>query len=201
MAWAGVSHIDAAVDACQGFLARYAVVQTHMKRLGFAIRSFFAILFSGTLPAEIVKAYGFAPAKAAPPPKAAPQVRASDGALQLLAILQRDARLLDFLMEDISGYADDQVGAAVRDLHDQARTALTRHVQLAPVIDGVEGTYAKIESPEPNTVKLVGNVPASGKAPGGLLRHKGWRAGRIDLPPLTGGQKAEILAPAEIEIE
>jgi hypothetical protein len=173
-----------------------------MKRLSFAIRSFFSILFGGKLPADIVKAYGFAPAKAAPPPaKAAPQIRASDGALQLLGILQRDARLLDFLMEDISGYADDQVGAAVRDLHEQARAALTRHVQLAPVIDGVEGTYAKIESPEPNTVKLVGNVPASGKAPGGLLRHKGWRAGRVDLPPLAGGQKAEIVAPAEIEIE
>jgi hypothetical protein len=50
-------------------------------------------------------------------------------------------------------------------------------------------------------VKLLGNVPASGKAQGGTLRHKGWRASRIDLPVLTGGQKAEILAPAEIEIE
>ncbi|MGA2183177.1 MAG: DUF2760 domain-containing protein [Bryobacteraceae bacterium] len=172
-----------------------------MKRLSFAIRSFLSILFGGKLPADIARSYGFTPSKAAPPPKAAAQVRASDGALQLLAILQRDARLLDFLMEDISGYADDQVGAAVRNLHEQARSALTRHLQLAPVIDGVEGTYAKLESPEPNTVKLLGNVPASGKAAGGMLRHKGWRATRIDLPTLAAGQKAEILAPAEIEIE
>ena len=173
-----------------------------MKRNSFAFRSFFSILFGGNLPADVVKAYGFAPAKAAPPPpKAAPQVRAADGALQMLGILQRDARLLDFLMEDISGFEDDQVGAAVRDLHEQARAALTRHVQLEPVIDGVEGTYMRIEAAEPNSVKLVGNVPASGKAQGGLLRHKGWRAGRVDLPVLAGGQKAEIIAPAEIEIE
>jgi len=172
-----------------------------MKRLSFALRSFFSILFGGKLPVDIARAYGFVPSKVAPPPKAAPLVRASDGALQLLAILQRDARLIDFLMEDISGFADDQVGAAVRNLHEQAREALTRHVQLAPVIDGVEGTYAKIDAPEPNTVKLLGNVPASGKAAGGTLRHKGWRASRIDLPVLAGGQKAELIAPAEIEIE
>jgi len=172
-----------------------------MKRLSFAVRSFFSILFGGRLPADIARSYGFTPSKAAPPPKAAPQVRATDGALQLLAILQRDARLLDFLTEDISGYADDQVGAAVRDLHEQARGALTRHVQLAPVIDGVEGTWSKLDSPEPNTVKLLGNVPASGKAAGGTLRHKGWRATRIDLPALAAGQKADVIAPAEIEIE
>lgn len=172
-----------------------------MKRISFAFRSFFAILFGGKLPVDIARAYGYSLLKTAPVPKAAPQVRASDGALQLLAILQRDACLVDFLMEDIAGFADDQVGAAVRDLHGQARAALTRHVQLAPVIDGVEGTYAKIESPEPNTVKLLGNVPASGKAAGGTLRHKGWRATRIDLPALTGAQKADIIAAAEIEIE
>jgi hypothetical protein len=50
-------------------------------------------------------------------------------------------------------------------------------------------------------VKLLGNVPVSGKAPGGLLRHKGWRAEKIDLPPLAPGQLASILAPAEIEVE
>jgi hypothetical protein len=50
-------------------------------------------------------------------------------------------------------------------------------------------------------VKLLGNVPASGKAPGGVLRHKGWRAEKIDLPPLPPGDGASILAPAEVEVE
>jgi hypothetical protein len=178
-----------------------------LQRLTFAIRAFFAILFSGKLPPDIALAYGFVPnkpqvvPKAAPAPKAVPQLKPSDGALQMLSILQRDSRLIDFLMEDISPYSDDQVGTAVRTIHDQCRDTLGRYVHLGPVIDGVEGTFTKIDTNDPNKVKLLGNVPASGKAPGGLLRHKGWRAERVDLPQLSASQTSTIIAPAEIEVE
>jgi hypothetical protein len=92
------------------------------------------------------------------------------------------------------------VGAAVRELHDQCRDAVARYVSLQPVIDGVVGTFAKAPSKDPNVVKFIGNVPA--KTPdGGTLRHKGWRAAKIDLPALAAQQDATILAPAEIEIE
>ena len=104
-------------------------------------------------------------------------------------------------MEDISAYSDDQVGAAVRTLHDQSRESLTRYLRLAPVIDAVEGSFTKIETNDPASVKLLGNVPVSGKAQGGLLRHKGWRAEKIDLPPLAPNQSPSILAPAEVEVE
>ena len=175
-----------------------------MNRIALAFRSFFALLFSGSLSDDLLRDLGLvrreavpAPKPVAPPP---PVVRASDGALQMIAILQRDSRLVDFLMEDISGYADDQIGAAVRELHDQCRDSLARYVKLEPVIDGVEGTYAKSPSKDPNLVKFVGNVPA--KPPeGGTLRHKGWRAAKIDLPTLGAKQDAAIIAPAEIEIE
>ena len=118
----------------------------------------------------------------------------------MLSILQRDARVIDFIMEDIVAYTDDQVGAAVRSLHDQARESLARYVKLEPVIDGVEGTFTKAALSDPAAVKFVGNVLA-GKPSGGLLRHKGWRAGKIDLPPLNPKQDSSILAPAEIEVE
>jgi hypothetical protein len=118
----------------------------------------------------------------------------------MLGILQRDARLVDFLMEDIAGYSDEQVGAAVRELHDQCRDSLSRYVTLQPVIDGVEGTFAKAPSPDPAVVKFVGNVPAKPPA-GGTLRHKGWKAAKVDLPTLPPRQDAAIIAPAEIEIE
>ena len=127
--------------------------------------------------------------------------RALDGALQILGILQRDSRLIDFLMEDISAYSDEQVGSAVRDAARSKPRSLNRYLQLAPVIDGVEGSFTKIESSDAATVKLLGNVPVSGKAPGGVLRHKGWRAEKIDLPPLQPGQQVPILAPAEVEVE
>ena len=138
-----------------------------------------------------------------PPPaaKPAPQARPSDGALQMLGLLQRDSRLIDFLMEDISAYSDDQVGAAVRTLHDQCRDSLNRYLRLAPVIDAVEGSFTKVETNDPSTVKLLGNVPVSGKAPGGILRHKGWRAEKIDLPPTPPSQSVTVIAPAEVEVE
>lgn len=155
------------------------------------------------LPEDIAAEFGYAkpaPAPAIPEP---PKVKVTDGALQILQILQRDARLIDFLMEDIAGYADDQVGAAVRTLHADSKATLNRHLTLAPVIDGVEGTYQKLDpskAPDPNRIKLIGNVPASGKVPGGTLRHRGWSVSSVNLPSL-GKQDPSILAPAEVEVE
>jgi Domain of unknown function (DUF2760) len=179
-----------------------------MSRISLAFRSFFAILFGDGLPAVVAAAYGYVKEGPKAPPKPAapapPPAKASDGALQMLGILQRDARLIDFLMEDISGYSDDQVGAAVRNLHEQCRKSLDTYVHLAPVIDGVEGAYAKLEGsgPQgPSAVKLIGNVPADGKAKGGTLRHRGWRADKVDLPALPAKADPTYVAPAEIEIE
>ena len=179
-----------------------------MNRILLAFRSFFNILFSGELSPEVMTALKVTrrvgtstttTAKPAATP-AAPAIRVSDGALQILGIMQRDARLVDFLMEDIAAYSDDQIGAAVRELHDQCRDSVARYITLTPVIDGVEGTYAKAPSADANLVKFVGNVPAQPPA-GGTLRHKGWRASKVDLPALAAKQDASVIAPAEIEIE
>ena len=174
-----------------------------MNRILLAFRCFFNILFHGELSAKSLSALRLSrPGAPAPKPAApaAPTARPSDGALQILGILQRDSRLVDFLMEDISSYADDQIGAAVRELHDQCRDSVGRYLTLQPVIDGVEGTYANAPSADPNLVKFVGNVPAT-PPKGGTLRHKGWRAAKVDLPALAGKQDPSIIAPAEIEIE
>jgi hypothetical protein len=66
------------------------------------------------------------------------------------------------------------------------------------VIDGVEGTYTRAPEGGAALVKFIGNVPA-GTPPGGMLRHKGWRAAKVDLP--APSQNAAVIAPAEIEIE
>ena len=174
-----------------------------MNRIVLAFRAFFNLLFSGELSGEILIALNLSRRSATAPAKAAapvPAVRTSDGALQILGILQRDSRLIDFLMEDVSGYSDDQIGAAVRELHDQCRDAIARYVTLTPVIDGVEGTYAKAPGQDPNLVKFLGNVPAQTPT-GGTLRHKGWRATKVELPNLAAKQDATIIAAAEIEIE
>jgi hypothetical protein len=170
-----------------------------LNRISFAFRSFFSILFGGVWPSDIAQAFGYSkvvPMRPAPAPK--PQAGPADGAVQILSILQRDARLIDFLMEDVSGYSDEQVGAAVRDVQEQARKSLQRYLKLQPAIDGVEGTYAKIDAADVAAYKLIGKVPANGKAPGGTLRHKGWKVDKVDLPATAPGS---VLAPAEIEIE
>ena len=82
-----------------------------MSRIADAFSSFFGILFSGSLSAEIAKTYGYVkPVEKKPEPKVAPVpvVKSSDGALQILGLLQREARLIDFLMEDISGYTSEE---------------------------------------------------------------------------------------------
>jgi hypothetical protein len=177
-----------------------------LSRISAAFKSFFSLLFSGELPSDVAASFGFVRASAAKPvpvpvasKPATPVAGPNDGAVQILSILQRDARMVDFLMEDISAYSDDQVGAAVRDIQSQAREALQRYMKLAPVVDGVEGVYVKTDGVAKGAFKLIGNVPASGKAPGGLLRHKGWKADKVDLP--TAPPSSGLLAPAEIEVE
>lgn len=145
-------------------------------------------------------------AEAPKPQTPAEAAKPADGAVQILAILQREARLIDFLEEDIAPYTDEQIGAAVRDIHKNSRTALERHVTLKPVVDGVEGTNTNLASAgldAKDTVKLriVGKVPADGKVDAGVLRHRGWRVDKVELPTTPFGKKAAILAPAEIEVE
>jgi len=137
-----------------------------LNRILLAFRCFFEILFHGALSANALGALKLARREqAAPGPKGTPPAAAlrtpADGALQILTILQRDSRVVDFLMEDIASYSDDQVGAAVRELHDQCRDSLARYVALQPVIDGVEGTPVKAPSGDPHLVRFIGNVPAA----------------------------------------
>jgi len=177
-----------------------------LSRISLALQSFFGILFQGELPEKVVRALGYSKgAKAADPSPPAPtsQLGPAQGAVQLLGILQRDARLVDLLMEDISGASDDQVGAAFRQVQEQARQCLQRYIQLAPVIDGVEGAYTRTGGlgVDSAALKLLGNVPPDGNVSGGILRHKGWKAEKVSLPPLNIKQDLNIVAPAEVEIE
>jgi Domain of unknown function (DUF2760) len=176
-----------------------------LNRILLAFRAFFALLFGGKLPDDMVAELGLS-AKPAPAPKAAPkppapEINPADGALQLLGMLQREARVLDFFMEDIAAYPDDQVAAAARDVHEHAREVLIRHFAPAPVIDAVEGSVATPPDGNPALVKYLGNVPASGKPPAGVLRHRGWRAAAVTLPRLNSRADLAVLAPAEIEVE
>lgn len=172
---------------------------SHGKRWKYAFRAFFSLIFHGRIADDILAAVVIKapePAPAAPAPHAAdPNERAS----QLLALFQRDGRLIDFLMEDLTAYADAQVGAAVRDVHGGCRGTLSRYVTLVPVLDDEEGSTVIVErGTDPARVKVVGNV--GGTPPlRGVLRHRGWEATRVELPPLPATGRT-IVAAAEVEV-
>lgn len=178
------------------------------KRLSYAFKCFFGVLSNGEVPEEIapeVIKESIAPAPA-PPPAALPVVEPPpaaetvDRAVQMLALLQRDGRLIDFLTEEIAPYQDAQIGAAVRDVHASCRQVLERYVRLEPVLASEEGQPVTVAPGfDPAAVKLIGNV--AGQPPlRGLLRHRGWRAASVNLPPLASGDGRAIVAPAEVEI-
>jgi hypothetical protein len=138
------------------------------------------------------------PKKAAPPPP--PPKPTTDAAVQLLALFQREGRLVDFLREDIQPYDDGQIGAAVREIHKTCRQVLTEHLTLEPVLNGQEGDEVTVpQGFDPSAIRLTGNV--SGEPPfHGSLRHAGWRATQVKLPAQPAGQDPKIVAPAEVEI-
>ncbi|MGD8294672.1 MAG: DUF2760 domain-containing protein [Desulfobacterales bacterium] len=120
--------------------------------------------------------------------------------LHLFALMQREGRLMDFLDEDLDGYEDAQIGAAVRSIHAGCRQLVHKYLKPEPVMDQHEGAVVEVPVDfDPGVVKLTGNVV--GEPPfSGILRHKGWQVGKMNLPTLSGRQNAEIIAPAEVEI-
>jgi hypothetical protein len=167
-------------------------------RLGLAFRAFFRVLFGRPLPDELLLPASTSPAGIAPKPVVGDA--RSDGAVELLRLLQREGRLVDFLREDVSGYADEQVGAAVRSVHEGCRRVLESYIGLDPVIDGDEDGPITVEDDfDPACVELVGNV--GGNPPfRGVLRHHGWRVSKVELPGSLAGTE-RVVAPAEVEIK
>ena len=74
----------------------------------------------------------------------APPKPTIDSAVQILALFQREGRLIDFLREDIQPYDDAQIGAAVRDIHQKCRDVLAEHVTLERVLNEEEGNEVTI---------------------------------------------------------
>jgi hypothetical protein len=118
----------------------------------------------------------------------------------MLALLQREGRLIDFLVEDVTPYPDAQLGAAVRSVHENCRQVVERYFKLEPIIASEEDRPVTVPAGfDPASIKVIGNV--TGKPPlRGLLRHRGWRASQVNLPSLPEGAGRSVVAPAEVEI-
>lgn len=121
--------------------------------------------------------------------------------LRVLAVLQRDGRLIDFLEEEIDGFSDAQVGAAVRDIHRGCRKSLHEYLKIEPVMNAAEEERVTVGLDfDPAAIRLIGNV--NGSPPfHGVLKHHGWRARAVQLPALlSSNDDSSVLYPAEVEI-
>ncbi len=121
--------------------------------------------------------------------------------LHMVSVLQKEGRLLDFLAEDLTQYSDEQIGAAVRSVHEGCSKGLKKYFQVEAMIDAAEGEAYSVEPGfDSARIQLSGNV--TGEPPfEGVVRHRGWHAQNLKRPEFTGKRDAQILAPAEIEIE
>lgn len=182
-------------------------------RFVLAWACFFKVMFDGIFAARVAGLSG----PELPAKKSEPEVKVTEkvvervvekrvevatpgAALQLLGLLQREGRLIDFLEQDIVSFSDADVGVAARVIHEGCRKALKGHIDVEPVRNEEEGTRVTLESGfDANAVKLLGNV--QGSAPfKGTLRHKGWRAKKVSLPEAIAGHDTTVLAPAEVEL-
>ncbi|MBF0508695.1 MAG: DUF2760 domain-containing protein [Deltaproteobacteria bacterium] len=120
--------------------------------------------------------------------------------LQILSLLQREGRFVDFLNEDLENYDDSQIGAAVRSIHENCRQVLNKCVTLVSVINQEEGEEVTVPPGfDAGSINLTGNIPNQPPFRG-ILQHRGWRVSRLELPSLSGTTDPGIIAPAEVEI-
>jgi hypothetical protein len=121
--------------------------------------------------------------------------------LRILAVLQRDGRLVDFLQEDIDAYSDAQIGAAVRDIHRGCRKSLAEYLTIEPIMNAAEEAQVQVPADfDPAAIRLLGNI--NGQPPfRGVLKHHGWRVRSVHLPLLpVARDDSSVLSPAEVEI-
>jgi hypothetical protein len=120
--------------------------------------------------------------------------------LHLLSVFQREGRIMDFFAEDLTPYEDAQIGVAVRNIHENCSKTLQKYLKPKAVIEKQEGEEILVpKNFDADSIKLTGNI--AGEPPfKGILRHKGWQAGRIELPVLNPGHNPRVISPAEVEI-
>ncbi len=176
-----------------------------MGRLILAFKTFFKVLGNSDFANQLdhLADSAIQPKLEEPAPKTSepPQPEPRNGALTLLEALQREARLLDFIQEDLSSYQDAQVGAAVRDVHRGCREIFDRYFNLQACLDQEEGATIEVtDKTDVAQVRLIGNVVET-RPVSGTLVHSGWKAAKCALPDWVGEeQNKSVLAPAEVEV-
>jgi hypothetical protein len=176
-------------------------------RIFLAIAVYFRVLFDAEFAAgvRLLRRGELPPPEEEPEPEPEPEPpkleeRAPEAAMQLLSILQREGRFIDFLEEDVTSFSDAEVGAAARVVHDGCKKAVDEHFTIQPIKSEEEGSKVTVEAGfDASAVRLTGNVV--GEPPySGTLQHRGWRVVKVQLPKIAEDHDVSVVAPAEVEL-
>lgn len=162
-------------------------------RIGLAFR----VLGDATLAGKVATLA--TPAALEAPAAPAPEKAHASG-LAVLALLQREGRLIDFLQEDLGSFSDADIGGAARLVHAGCRKALQQHLTLEPALPQKEGDAVTVPAGfNAERIRLTGNV--AGQPPfRGALKHHGWIASAVRLPEVAPALDPRVIAPAEVEL-
>jgi hypothetical protein len=140
-----------------------------------------------------------APAPVTKPVETPPEKTHAAG-LGVLALLQREGRLVDFLQEDVASFSDAEIGAAARVVHAGSRKVLAQYLTLEPVLNDSEGAAVSVPAGfNAERIRLTGNV--AGQPPfRGTLKHHGWVASSVRFPAMSTTLDPRVIAPAEVEL-
>ena len=98
---------------------------------------------------------------AAPKPVESLKEASPDAALQVLNLLQSEARLVDFFSEDLAGFSDADIGATARVVHEGGRKVLSEYFELTPLRSEDEETQKLMR----NSLKKLKREPLNKKRP------------------------------------
>lgn len=121
-------------------------------------------------------------------------------ALELLAALQREARFIDFIKDDLSESicSQDTLFEVVKMVHDRCAETCEKIFSIRPLSEEINGepSDSRSEDSTQEDVTTEGSRLHTNKR----VIHHGWRATKCDLPVWQGDKRDElVLASCEYE--
>jgi hypothetical protein len=171
-----------------------------LNRLGTAMSCFWRALSSPAFARQVALLLREPEKTAQPKVAELPPERVHASGLFVLAMLQREGRLIDFIQEDVATYSDADIGSAARVVHAGCRKVLAECLALEPVLKQAEGDSVSVPAGfDAQRIRLTGKV--AGRPPfRGALKHHGWVTTAVRLPKVSETLDPRVLAPAEVEL-
>ena len=123
--------------------------------------------------------------------------------LTFLSLLQEKGRFLDFLMDDITLYSDNQVGAAGRVVHQGCSKVLGELFRISPLHKDDEGTKITLRKEDSVLAYRVLGKTFEHTPFDARILHRGWGTDTLKIPRRQSGpskvDEKFVISPVEVE--